>query len=90
MTDREREIVEDIRARIRAAPFVPYRVILKNGQRFEVPQSAFGGLYGGTAVVGYDYSPVDGIPEHLAMIPVADIGRVEVAPAAGPAAKAAA
>ena len=87
MTDRDRVIAEEIRARIRAPRFEPYRVVLKNGQRFEVPDSAFGALYGDTTLVGYDYSPVDGIPEHLATIPVADIDRVEtVAGRAEPAA----
>ena len=58
----------DLRDRLHRKPFEPFRLVMANGERIDIPAPACLGLHGERIFVGYDYDPADDIPEYGAML----------------------
>ena len=58
---------DDLRDRLHRKPFEPFRLVMANGERIDIPAPACLGLHGERIFVGYDYDPADDIPEYGAM-----------------------
>ena len=78
------ESADDLRDRLRAEPFEPFRLVMANGERIDIPAPACLGLHGERIFVGFDYDPVDDIPEYGDMLwrnQIVDVQPLEAAAA---------